>query len=135
MIKALRSLISDVNQYRATADKENRKPSPSLLKQIALYVNKILQVFGLHMDEEKIGFPAEGFQSQLENAVMPGLMEFAARRENVRKIALDTKDKPILQACDLVRDQTLPDLGVRLEDKENGWLMRRGGGGVGEEAG
>lgn len=39
-------------------------------------------------------------------------------RENVRTHAKTLKATPILQECDRLRDEILPNVGVRLEDKE-----------------
>ncbi len=50
---------------------------------------------------------------------MPYLHALASFRDNVRKEAINLKAGAILSECDGLRDQVLPDLGVRLEDKEN----------------
>lgn len=39
-------------------------------------------------------------------------------RENVRTHAKTLKATPILQECDRLRDDILPNVGIRLEDKE-----------------
>lgn len=48
---------------------------------------------------------------------MPYLNAMADFRDNVRKAARELKAVEILQECDRLRDDVLPDLGVRLEDK------------------
>merc|ERR1711915_846637 len=40
-------------------------------------------------------------------------------RDNVRQSAREIKATEILKECDVLRDDVLPNLGVRLEDKEN----------------
>lgn len=50
---------------------------------------------------------------------MPYLSALANFRDNVRKGAIEVKATNILKECDLLRDDVLPELGVRLEDKEN----------------
>merc|ERR1711915_797939 len=40
-------------------------------------------------------------------------------RDNVRQSAREIKATEILKECDRLRDDVLPNLGVRLEDKEN----------------
>ena len=50
---------------------------------------------------------------------MPYLNELAAFRDSVRKHARALKATDILKECDVLRDDVLPELGVRLEDKEN----------------
>jgi len=50
---------------------------------------------------------------------MPYLNSMADFRDNVRKSAREIKATEILKECDRLRDDVLPNLGVRLEDKEN----------------
>merc|ERR1712127_758560 len=49
---------------------------------------------------------------------MPHLNCLAEFRGNVRTMAREIKAGNILTECDRLRDVALPDLGVRLEDKE-----------------
>merc|ERR1712098_342310 len=51
--------------------------------------------------------------------VMPYLQAMAEFRDNVRKDARELKASEILKECDRLRDDVLPELGVRLEDKES----------------
>lgn len=50
---------------------------------------------------------------------MPYLKILADFRENVRAEARTLKAGSILKECDLLRDDVLPNAGVRLEDKES----------------
>ena len=54
---------------------------------------------------------------QTEELVMPYLGVLASFRDNVRKEARTLKATNILSECDRLRDDLLPQLGVRLEDK------------------
>ena len=54
---------------------------------------------------------------QAEETVMPYLNAMADFRDNVRRAARELKATEILKECDRLRDDVLPDLGVRLEDK------------------
>lgn len=49
---------------------------------------------------------------------MPYLEVVASFRKAVRDSAKSTMAKEILTLCDSLRDDTLPNLGVRLEDRE-----------------
>lgn len=49
---------------------------------------------------------------------MPYLEVVADFRQSVRDSARTLKANDILSLCDQLRDDTLPNLGVRLEDKE-----------------
>lgn len=54
---------------------------------------------------------------QVEDIAMPYLNALADFRDVVRKEARESKQTNILKECDRLRDDTLPELGVRLEDK------------------
>lgn len=54
---------------------------------------------------------------------------FAAFRDDVRALAkARAEPREVLAACDRVRDSTLVDLGVRLEDRPDGEWRGWGGG-------
>jgi cysteinyl-tRNA synthetase len=55
----------------------------------------------------------------MEETVMPFLDAMAKFRDSVRQSAIETKATSVLKECDRLRDDVLPELGVRLEDKEN----------------
>merc|ERR1712154_503163 len=69
-----------------------------------------------------IGFASSGKESgNTEDIVMPYLDALALFRDDVRLAArgIGGDAVPILKKCDELRDDVLPLLGVRLEDKEN----------------
>jgi cysteinyl-tRNA synthetase len=49
---------------------------------------------------------------------MPYLTIMADFRDNIRSHARQLKATDILRECDRLRDDILPDVGVRLEDRE-----------------
>ena len=51
---------------------------------------------------------------------MPFLSALSSFRDSVRSEARQLKATSILAQCDRIRDDVLPELGVRLEDKEEG---------------
>ena len=51
---------------------------------------------------------------------MPYLEALSTFRDSVRQEARSLKAGVILKECDVIRDDVLPNLGVRLEDKEAG---------------
>lgn len=55
---------------------------------------------------------------QTEELVMPYLTIMADFRDNIRSHARQLKATDILRECDRLRDDILPDVGVRLEDRE-----------------
>ncbi|XP_068174506.1 cysteine--tRNA ligase, cytoplasmic isoform X2 [Antennarius striatus] len=116
----MRALVSQSNSYIASKKSSKMKPNRMLVESIALYLTNMLKIFGAIEESGSIGFPVGG-QSQtadLEGTVMPYLTVLSDFREGVRKIAREQKVTALLQLCDIIRDDTLPELGVRLEDHE-----------------
>ncbi|BFZ05121.1 hypothetical protein BsWGS_08159 [Bradybaena similaris] len=115
----IRELISSGNSYISLARSQQRQPNRTLLLNTASYITDLLRIFGAIPKEQSIGFPQGGSRSaNVEDIVMPYLATFAEFRENVRVVARKQKAVDILKLCDEVRDDTLPELGVRLEDHE-----------------
>ena len=119
VLETIRELVSQSNVYIEKLRSSNTI-NKQLLRNIASYITSIFNVFGLIASDEMIGFPAGGSgSSDLETVVMPYLNSLALFRDNVRKSARELKAVDILKECDDLRDNVLPELGVRLEDKEN----------------
>jgi cysteinyl-tRNA synthetase len=119
-LDAIRDLITSSNVYVDNKRKANSSPDRGLIKSIATYITHILKVFGATEEDDNIGFPQTGGQAEtnLEDIAMPYLNAFADFRDNVRKVARQQKITDILKLSDQVRDDILPELGVRLEDHE-----------------
>ncbi|CAJ1050147.1 cysteine--tRNA ligase%2C cytoplasmic isoform X2 [Xyrichtys novacula] len=120
-MEEMRLLVGQSNSYIANRKSAKLRPNRLLVESVAVYLTNMLKVFGSIEESESIGFPVGGQRGQnvdLENTVMPYLTVLSEFRENVRKIAREQKVTPLLQLCDSVRDDTLPELGVRLEDHE-----------------
>ncbi|XP_068616701.1 cysteine--tRNA ligase, cytoplasmic [Brachionichthys hirsutus] len=116
----MRVLVSHSNSYIASRKSAKLRPNRMLVEGIALCLTNMLKIFGAIDESGSIGFPVGG-QSQnvdLEGTVMPYLTVLSDFREGVRKIAREQKVTALLQLCDIIRDDTLPELGVRLEDHE-----------------
>ncbi|KAM5316950.1 cysteine--tRNA ligase, cytoplasmic [Glossophaga mutica] len=119
-LEEMRALVGQCNQYVAARKAARRRPNRALLESIALYLTHMLKVFGAIEGESPLGFPVGGPGSglNLESTVMPYLQALSEFREGVRKIARDKKVPEVLQLSDALRDDVLPELGVRLEDHE-----------------
>lgn len=120
-LDAIREVISVSNVY--LREVSTSEINVQLLEEIAIYITDLLRVFGAIQDGGKnsIGFPAiSGDASGVnkEETLMPYLSAFADFRKCVREHALEVKATKILQVCDELRDEILPNLSVRLEDKE-----------------
>ncbi|KAL3993443.1 E1A/CREB-binding protein [Sarotherodon galilaeus] len=119
-MEEMRTLVSQSNSYIASKKSAKLRPNRMLMESIAAYLTNMLKIFGAIEGSDPIGFPMGG-QSQsvdLESTVMPYLTVLSDFRERVRKIAREQKVTELLQLCDVVRDDMLPELGVRLEDHE-----------------
>lgn len=94
-----------------------------LLRKIATYITDLLRIFGAINNNQSIGFPVSGSAGgsiDLESTVLPYVETAATFRNQVREQAKQLKALEILKLCDELRDDILPNLGVRLEDKDNG---------------
>uniref|UniRef100_A0A0B6Y7U9 Cysteine--tRNA ligase, cytoplasmic n=1 Tax=Arion vulgaris TaxID=1028688 RepID=A0A0B6Y7U9_9EUPU len=115
----IRELLSAGNSYISSARSHQRQPNRTLLLNVAGYITDLLRIFGAIPKDQSIGFPQSGTNNtNVGDIVMPYLAVFAEFRDNVRMVARKQKAVDILKLCDEVRDDTLPELGVRLEDHE-----------------
>uniref|UniRef100_A0A4W6CHE7 Cysteine--tRNA ligase, cytoplasmic n=1 Tax=Lates calcarifer TaxID=8187 RepID=A0A4W6CHE7_LATCA len=119
-MEEMRVLVNQSNTYIASRKNAKLRPNRMLVESIAVYLTNMLKIFGAIEGSDAIGFPmgGQGQSTDLESTVMPYLSVLSDFRENVRKIAREQKVTELLQLCDVVRDNTLPELGVRLEDHE-----------------
>lgn len=119
-LENLRDLVSTSNIYiRDNKDFLNAL----LLRKIAQYITDMLHIFGVISGPRGgIGFPVGGNEdcSDIEKTVMPYVSALAEFRNLVREQAKVLKATDILKLCDEIRDEILPNLGVRLEDKDGG---------------
>jgi len=116
VLESIRDLVNVGNSYIQNNESRNRV----LLKKTATFMTRIFNILGLNAKPEEIGFTSSTESAgNMEEAVMPYLTALADFRDSVRKEAIPIKASNILKTCDDLRDNVLPELGVRLEDKEN----------------
>nr|CAH7726850.1 unnamed protein product [Callosobruchus chinensis] len=116
-LDSLRDMVTSSNIYL----RERKPPNMLLLKDIAGYVTKMLTIFGAIKEQPKIGFPvSSNNENTMECMIMPYLTILAEFRDNIRNSARTLKATEILNECDKLRDDVLPNVGVRLEDREGG---------------
>jgi cysteinyl-tRNA synthetase len=125
VLKELADLVRTVNNYLADPV-TGTKPSVLAVQKAALYITQILRVLGVVKGEHRIGFALDGNEggADKETILTPYLDTLNTFRSNIRTVARNTKDakqmaNAILTACDEVRDDVLPKLGVRLEDMQD----------------
>ncbi|XP_014651248.1 PREDICTED: cysteine--tRNA ligase, cytoplasmic isoform X1 [Ceratotherium simum simum] len=120
VLEEMRALVSQCNLYMASRKAVRRRPNRALLESIAVYVTHMLKIFGAIEENSSLGFPVGGSETSinLESAVTPYLKVLSDFREGVRRIARERKVPEVLQLSDTLRDDILPELGVRFEDHE-----------------
>lgn len=126
---AVCEIIRDTNVYLAKVGSPSGPPHPQplLLRKAAATVTRFLSAVGLvDGPGDQLGFSdaAGGGAAAAAGTDAQGaryLDAFAAFRDEVRSMA-KAKAEPaaMLAACDRLRDVTLADLGVRLEDRPDG---------------
>jgi cysteinyl-tRNA synthetase len=121
VMENIRQLVSQTNIYMNTTGATINR---LLLRNIAAYITRLIDIFGLNSTVpsiDDIGFTRSNEQQtstvNVEDIAMPYVEQFALFRDAVRTEAIAVKNKEILTLCDRVRNEILPELGVRLEDQ------------------
>jgi cysteinyl-tRNA synthetase len=112
-------LISAVNTYMS---KDPIKYP--LLNSIGDYIIFIYKCLGLAYEKKKPQGGEEAKNQNVEEIVTPYVDALANFREKVREAGKAKDTVGVLRFCDEVRDETLPTLGIRLEDKAQGTLWK-----------
>lgn len=115
-LDSLRDLITEANKYMRSTELVNSQ----LLVNVNSYVSKMMEMFGVTLSNQS-NSGAQGNEKIISIAEVVGNV-----REQVRQWARDKQMEPkelqskLMQLCDTIRDDMLPPLGVRLEDREGG---------------
>ena len=127
VIQHLVDIVQECNKYLAA---EGVKPKNLLIKKVALYVTKILRILGIVQGNDSIGFGTDGGDggATKEEVIGPYVDAFVDFREKIRVTARTNKNcgpGDFLKHCDDVRDETLANLGIRVEDSAESsvWKM------------
>ena len=80
----------------------------------------MLKVFGL-INDNNIGFSLNETNVNKEKIIEPFIESIINFRNKVRKIS---KDVQLLKESDILRDEILPNFGVKLEDKDGGTIWK-----------
>ena len=120
VIKKLIELISKTYEYEAKTKGSSLKLH--LIYSVAKYVAKITQSFGLIYRTEFIDYFILGDNQQSSEEVLAPYIEALTNfRDNIKSAASIDKDLiKVLKTCDQLRDEVLPYLGVKIEDKGKG---------------
>ncbi|RUP50856.1 hypothetical protein BC936DRAFT_137380 [Jimgerdemannia flammicorona] len=120
VLTEIMELITKTNIYLSA--KSMRGVNLHVVEKVAKWITGIIKVFGLSDGGPEIGFSAHGQSgTNIEEAVMPYLRTLSAFRDNVRDMAREQKPHTdFLKLSDKLRDVDLVDLGVSLDDQEDG---------------
>ncbi|KAJ9090716.1 hypothetical protein QFC20_007843 [Naganishia adeliensis] len=131
--EALNVLVTLVSQTNVYLQARPRPQNISALGTTAEWITRMLRIFGLGegqavLQEGAIGWGEVTAESDAgvdrEAVLMPYLRVLSSFRDEVRKLALKgANSKEILELCDRLRDNELVDLGVALDDQEDGNAM------------
>jgi len=120
---AVGDLIKATNIYLAKQQEAGKPAQALVLGQAASYVTRVLSVMGLvETPADKPGFSdAAGGAGASDGKTAAVLDALAAFRDEVRALSkAKAEPRALLAACDALRDATLVELGVRLEDRPDG---------------
>ena len=117
-LDCVKNLVSACNKYTAQL---KQMANRLLVRNVAEYITRLFQIFGVIEGKQSLGFAAEAGpgSSNVEEIVMPVLQALAQFRGDVRQEARQLKATRVLELCDQLRDDVLPNLGVRLEDRDD----------------
>lgn len=126
-MKALQVLVKATNVYlESIASSENTIVS-LVVRNAAVYVTELLTIFGVipgTTDNGAIGFPIGSGSGNTEETLAPVLDSLLDFRSAVRDQARAGNTQGVLKECDTFRDDALPPLGIRLEDKAGGSVWK-----------
>eukprot|EP00188_Purpureofilum_apyrenoidigerum_P001051 Plantae.Rhodophyta-Purpureofilum_apyrenoidigerum.ctg15365.p1 GENE.Plantae.Rhodophyta-Purpureofilum_apyrenoidigerum.ctg15365~~Plantae.Rhodophyta-Purpureofilum_apyrenoidigerum.ctg15365.p1 ORF type:complete len:700 (-),score=147.45 Plantae.Rhodophyta-Purpureofilum_apyrenoidigerum.ctg15365:588-2687(-) len=118
VVKTLLEIVRKTNSYVGSANPMDVRVH--LVTTCARYVTKILKILGVSAGDEDIGMGGAGAGDGVnaEEVLGPHLDAWVSFREDLRKLAKsdDFSAKAVLQACDRIRDEKLPELGVKIDD-------------------
>lgn len=112
----MRDIVSEANKYM----NNNAKVNSQLLVNINNYVGKMMLTFGVTIGDQSLS-GGQGSEKLIAVAEVLGNV-----REQLRQCSRDQNfdikglQRQLLGLCDSIRDELLPPLGVRLEDRDDG---------------
>ena len=130
-VKTLKELVSLTNVYLSKTSAADVRPL--LVDSAARFVTTTLACLGVAEHSGGIGFgeigadadDKTGGRASAEEAMAPALDALVKFRDEIRALAKTGADKTaIMRACDALRDEGLPAIGVKLDDRDGGALWK-----------
>lgn len=130
-IAFLMELVKATNVYMELPSPPDAPLVGAVVLNVATYLTRTFQVFGLVGSADGIGFGEGGDAASSsspsgsrEQILAPVLDAVQSFRTIVRDKARQNDASGVLQQCDIFRDQQMPPLGIRLEDKAEGSVWK-----------
>ena len=89
------------------------------------YITYILRIFGLMFDDINIGFPSSNSEKDSEENIIPFIDVIVDFRKKVRELCKNGNIDSILEETDKLRDEIMPELGIRIEDKTDSSIWKK----------
>lgn len=124
VIKTISELINTTNTYLATSDIRIRP-----VIEITKYITKILSVLGFEARNDNLGWAdnsnnASGADGETSSGSEQIKLQFAQTissiRDEIRKLGIESKNPALLSLSDKIRDQDLLNLGISIDDRNEG---------------
>jgi len=132
-MSALFAIVKAVNNYRTAIEASGQAPKAVLLIRVSAFVEKQLRMFGVIADgdtsylqsyQHSEAAESKGGANSLAMKLMDAFSQFRVQiRDSVKvgpEATVGAIKSAVLSVCDQVRDNVLPELGVRLEDRPTG---------------
>lgn len=109
-------LVTKMYQYEEKARKE-KTLKLHVIYNGGRFIAKILKYIGFVYRTEFLDYFVMENEAEQQGNVEPFVDALVTFRSEIKKLALDKDFSAILQACDLLRDNQLVDLGVKVTDR------------------
>lgn len=110
-VQELFELVTATNGYLQQDPKSIKVP---LVRAVSKYIFHVLKCFGIYEDGD---YPTVSGDGAFEDVIAPLMNALAKFRDDIKNPANNSDQKTMFKLCDELRDDILPFLGIRLEDK------------------
>ena len=123
VVSTILDLIKKTYEYQEKAEKV-KTLKLHLIYTVGKYISDILKCLGLVYNTDFVDYfrtSGEGDSNKNAEEILTPYMDVLTkfRHEVKNAIVVEKDEKKILKLCDQLRDDILPELGVRIEDKGN----------------
>lgn len=117
--KILLELVKRTYEYEAKT--RNSTLKVHLIYLVSQYISSITKCLGLVYKTEFIDYFIYETEGKNDESILAPFVDVISQfRDNVKAAAFEKDHIKVLKACDDLRDNVLPHLGVKLEDRGKG---------------